>query len=207
MSFEHPASDAAIQEIHQFWFGPIINGINAEDRGELWWAGSMVTDEQIRSRFCTYVEQALVGEFQVWAFTATGRLALILLLDQFTRSIFRGTARAFAGDELALALCKEGLERQHDLQLEPIQRCFFYLPLEHTEHLEEQNRCLALYKKLSESVEDNLKNEFQQYVGFAELHLEIIRRFGRFPHRNALLVRENTPEETMYLKSAPCFGQ
>jgi len=207
MRLQHPAGDAMIQTIHNFWFGPIVNGINTEDRGELWWAGSPVTDKQIRSRFGAMVEQALTGAFREWAVTASGRLALIVLLDQFTRSIFRGTARAFAGDALALALCKEGLELQHDLQLEPIERSFYYLPLEHTEHLEEQNRCLALYKKLSESVPEALKNEFQQNVGFAELHLEIIRRFGRFPHRNTLLARENTPEETVYLKSAPRFGQ
>ncbi len=207
MNRDETSDEAVIQEIHEFWFGPIADGMNTQDRGELWWSGSAVTDTRIRNRFGIWVERALAGELPHWSSTAKGRMAAILLLDQFTRSIYRGTARAFAGDAAALVLCKEGLPIRHDQQLEPIQRTFYYLPLEHTEHLEEQNRCLGLYRKLAESVPETLKDEFQQSVGFAELHLDIIRRFGRFPHRNAILGRENTPAEAVYLKTAPRFGQ
>jgi uncharacterized protein (DUF924 family) len=130
------------------------------------------------------------------------------LLDQFRRNIHRNTAKAFEKDKVALKLCVEGAMEKTDQGLEPIQRAFFYMPLQHAESAKVQAKSCALYNKLAEVVSPTYRETFSTIAQFAELHRDIIDQFGRFPHRNQLLGRENTAEENEYLAGdSPDFGQ
>jgi len=142
---------------------------------------------------------AASGELDDWASEPKSLLALILLTDQFPRNIYRESARAFAFDAKALAWCLEGMASGLHLALRPIQRVFFYLPLEHTESLAYQERSVRLFKKLLDSVSADQKPAFASFFDFAVHHRNIIARFGRFPHRNKILGRSSTPEELAFL--------
>jgi uncharacterized protein (DUF924 family) len=146
-------------------------------------------DEEVRTRFLAVHERAAAGGLNDWQGTADGALALLLLLDQFPRNMFRGTARAFATDPLAKSIAAAALLKGFDAQVAPDLRTFFYLPFEHSEEMADQERAVGLYKAAGDA--DGLK--------WAELHADIIRRFGRFPHRNAMLGRTGTPEEQRFL--------
>lgn len=153
-------------------------------------------DAEIRRRFLATHEAAAAGQLTAWEATAEGSLALLILLDQFPRNMFRGSARAFATDPLARAVAAGALLRGFDAQVPADLRTFFYLPFEHSEDMADQERCIALYKAAGDA--DNLK--------WAELHADIIRRFGRFPHRNAVLGRATTPEEQKFLDEGGFAG-
>jgi len=153
-------------------------------------------DADIRRRFLTTHEAAAAGQLTAWEATAEGALALLLLLDQFPRNMFRGSARAFATDPLARAVAAGALLRGFDAQVAADLRTFFYLPFEHSEDMADQERCIALYKAAGDT--DNLK--------WAELHADIIRRFGRFPHRNVILGRATTPDEQVFLDNGGFAG-
>jgi uncharacterized protein (DUF924 family) len=130
------------------------------------------------------------------------------VLDQFRRNIYRGTADAFSKDKAALKLCVEGAMAKTDQGLTPIQRVFFYMPLQHAESKKVQAKSVELFTKLAAAVTPTYRETFETITQFAELHRDIIEQFGRFPHRNRLLGRENTPEEDEYLSSdSPDFGQ
>ncbi len=195
-------------DIRDFWFGPIgPDGFCVEDRSRLWFRGGTTVDAAIRQRFAEGVEQALAGDLDDWATTSQGRLSLILLLDQFTRNSYRGSAAAFSGDAHALRLARDGLTLGHDRQLGPTERCFFYLPLEHAEDLAEQERCVSLFRSLQDSLPEALRPRLKSALEHAVRHRDIIARFGRFPHRNAALGRTSTPAELGYLTDANRFGQ
>ena len=154
-----------------------------------WFKKNTEFDDEIRTRFLATYEAAARGELAAWEETREGGLALLIVLDQFPRNMFRGSARAFAADPLALAVAGRAIERGFDLQLPVQERAFFYLPFEHSESMADQERCCELFRSTGDA--DLLK--------WAELHTDIIRRFGRFPHRNAVLGRETTPEEQAFL--------
>src|SRR5690606_24289995 len=137
------------------------------------------------------------------------RLALILLLDQFRRNIYRGTAKAFEKDKVALKLTVEGAMEKLDKGLTPIQRVFFYMPLQHAESRKVQAKSVDIFRKLADAVSPTYQETFETVAQFAELHRDIIERFGRFPHRNKVLGRKNTPEEEEYLAGDDTlsFGQ
>lgn len=197
-----------IEEVLGFWFGNIQDGFTQSDKSELWWAGKAENDHLIEELFGHKVRQALRGELSEWATTPPGRLALIILLDQFTRTIFRGTADAFSGDQLALKLCLEGLEAGHDQALEFVERTFFYMPLEHAENLDHQSRCIRCFEEMLSEVPDPRKVQVQSWLDFAFQHYEQIERFGRFPHRNEALGRNSTAEELAFLlQSRNSWGQ
>lgn len=188
-------------EVLSFWFGELdADGHPKRDRGSLWWKKDPNQDEALRERFGEDVTAALGGRRDDWAQTPRGRLALILLLDQLTRNIHRDTPGAFAGDARAVELCLEGLERGEDRRLPSIYRVFFYLPLEHAEDARLQARSCALFAKLADEVPERLRDEYQGYLDYAERHRVIIDRFGRFPHRNAILGRQPTVEELSFLE-------
>ncbi|PKL96603.1 MAG: DUF924 domain-containing protein [Gammaproteobacteria bacterium HGW-Gammaproteobacteria-8] len=190
-------------QVIDFWFGDLADSasIIAGRQAGLWWGKAEASDALIRDRFGPLVEAAATGALDGWAESAEGRLGLILVTDQFTRTIGRGTPAAFALDPQALALCINGIEQGHDQALLPIQRVFFYLPLEHSEDLDHQRWCVDLMKALAREADDLAdRTTFEGYVDFAEAHLRIIERFGRFPHRNAILGRASTPEETEFLQ-------
>ena len=198
-----------IDAILSFWFmekelsAPQIDG-----RMDLWFGEDQDFDHEIVKEFSDDVERASEGELDHWAHEPRGRLALILLLDQFRRNIYRNTADAFAKDKAALKLCVEGAMEKKDKDLSRIQRVFFYMPLQHTESRKVQKKSCEIYKRLSDAVSPTYKETFETVLNFAELHADIVEQFGRFPHRNKLLKRENTPEEDGYLAGdTPTFGQ
>ena len=193
--------------VHDFWFGPLdADGFCVEDRHRLWFKADAATDAAIRDRFGLLIEQALAGELDDWT-APRERLTLIVLLDQFTRNIFRGTARAFEGDARALALARSAVESGHDRRLAPIERTFAYLPFEHAEDPVAQERCVALFRGLIEELPERLRPRVESSLDYALRHREIIARFGRFPHRNRVLGRASTPAEIAYLEDASTFGQ
>ena len=161
-----------------------------------WFKKSAAFDDEIRERFGALIEAALGGTLSpAWDADAQSRLARILLLDQFTRNIFRDTARAFAGDALALALTRSMIDAGDDRQLPPLQRWFVYLPLEHAEDLATQAQSVRLFRALAD--EDSALKGASDY---AQRHFEVIERFGRFPHRNRALGRDSTAQELDYLQ-------
>ncbi|MBI3154992.1 MAG: DUF924 domain-containing protein [Burkholderiales bacterium] len=180
-----------------FWFGPDTGaGAEAGFRPE-WFRKDPAFDESIRARFGPLVERALTlpaGAPPAWGDAPADLLAEILVLDQFPRNLYRGQARAFAGDARALALALALIARGDDRRLHPVQRLFAYLPLEHAEDLALQDRSVALFSALAAE-----HTGFADVLDYAERHRDVIRRFGRFPHRNAALGRASTPAEADYL--------
>lgn len=161
-----------------------------------WFTKDDVFDKEIRERFFDTYEAAAAGKLSDWEQSAQGALALLILLDQFPRNMFRADARAFATDPLARAITAGAIVRGFDSQVPKELRGFFYLPFEHSEDLADQERCIALNKAIGDA--ENLK--------WAEIHADIIRRFGRFPHRNAALGRTTTPEEQAFLDGGGFAG-
>jgi uncharacterized protein (DUF924 family) len=188
------------EAILDFWFGSEADDAAvARQRADLWWSKNRETDDQIRDRFESCVTRATSGQMNDWLRTARGRLALILLADQFPRSIYRDTARAFSCDVKALTWCIEGLEKKIDRELRPIERVFFYLPLEHAESIEHQELSVKCFGELASTVPAEQRPLFEEYLDYAIRHRDIIARFGRFPHRNQILGRESSAEELAFL--------
>jgi uncharacterized protein (DUF924 family) len=191
------------ESILAFWFGDEVDDARiAAQQAKLWWSKNADTDLVIATRFEKDVIAAADGDYDMWAAIPTGMLALILLTDQFPRNIYRGHSKSFAFDALALHWALQGLERGFDRQLQPIQRVFFYLPLEHSESVAHQDRSLDLYQQLLNDVPDDQKETFTGFRNFAIRHRDIVVRFGRFPHRNAILGRISTDEEIAFLQTA-----
>lgn len=200
---------ARIDKILSFWFKEQeLSAPQIDRRMDIWFGEDPVFDEAIKADFEDDIEKASKGQLDHWAEEPRGRLALILLIDQFRRNIHRNTAGAFSHDKLALKLCVEGAMAKKDKGLTPIQKVFFYMPLQHAESTRVQAKSVELFNKLAESVSPTLQETFLTVAQFAELHKDIIDQFGRFPHRNKLLGRDNTPEEDEYLAGdGPDFGQ
>ncbi|MDT8421416.1 MAG: DUF924 family protein [Desulfuromonadales bacterium] len=190
-----------LAEVLSFWFGSATDDAAvAAEKGSLWFGKSDATDREIEVRFADLVRQAADGLFDEQLHSGQDRLALILLLDQFTRNIYRGNPECFAGDPLALQLALEGLRAGEDKLLRPIERVFFYLPLEHAEDEALQQRSVELFRELMESVPQKWRKTFAGFHDYAVRHRDIIVRFGRFPHRNAILGRSSTAEEKEFLR-------
>jgi len=188
----------AIRDIHAFWFGDLDDtGLCVADRNALWFKSSAATDETCRRRFGRLVEQAVDGQLGDWADSANGLVALVILLDQLTRNIYRGTAQAFSGDPRALALVQRCIAGGHYRRLPAIHQVFLYLPLEHSEDLAVQEECVTLFEELAAITGSRQIAEFTRY---AVAHRDVIAQFGRFPHRNALLGRQSAPRELAYLE-------
>lgn len=200
---------ARIDEILAFWFKEQeLTAPQIDRRMDVWFGEDPVFDHEIEKAFSADVDRACNGKLDHWAAEPRGRLALIILIDQFRRNIYRNSAKAFAMDKLALKLCVEGAMDKKDKGLTPIQKVFFYMPLQHVESPKVQAKSVALFNRLAESVSPTERETFLTVAQFAELHRDIIDQFGRFPHRNKLLGRENTPEEDEYLAGdSPDFGQ
>ena len=187
--------------ILEYWFGTDADDlVAANQHAALWWKKNPQVDQEIRERFASLLDAAANGDLDDWLTHPRGRLALIILADQFSRNMYRDTPRSFAFDQFAQTWCKAGLDNGADRLLRPIERVFFNLPLEHSESLEDQQRSVALCKSLAESVPDAHRELFDGYLKYAERHRDIVQRFGRFPHRNAILGRESTEEEIAFLQ-------
>lgn len=190
----------------EFWFG--AEGTPEADQERLarrWFIRSDEFDAEIRRRFGALVDAALAGDLDGWAQSTRGRLALLLLLDQFPRNLYRESPVAFAGDPAAQRYALEGLTRGDDLALAPRYRPFCYLPLEHAEDLALQHRCVALFAALAADEASVPRERYQMYLDYARRHRDVIERFGRFPHRNRILGRATTPEEQAYLDAGGGF--
>lgn len=189
------------QPLLTFWFGEESDDVTrAKRQAPLWWGKNSATDALLASRFGDQASAAAAGDLAHWAESAEGRLALILLLDQLPRNIHRGTPAAFAQDAKARDLCLKGLSLGADLALPPLERVFFYLPLEHAESREQQARSVTLFEGLAaEQADGPARETFVGFADFARRHQVIVERFGRFPHRNAILGRASTEEEAAFL--------
>lgn len=174
--------DSRIEDVLTFWF--------EETSPKQWWKKDKAFDKKVEARFGELVEDALAGRLDHWANEPRGALALVLLLDQFPRNIWRGNAKAFAGDWKARVVTRLALSEGYDEQMTEDQRAFLYMPLEHSENPSDQEDSMKLF--------EGLGNEY--YLKFAIEHHELIKRFGRFPHRNKALKRKSTAAEKTYLK-------
>jgi uncharacterized protein (DUF924 family) len=197
----HKVKMTAFEDVLEFWFG----GLNESEpvpseRFDLWFGGARATDQQIRDCFAAEVERAGAGAYDGWSVAPRGTLALLILLDQFPRNIFRGTPRAYAFDEKARAFCLRGLAAGQDRELISVERAFFYLPLEHAEDSVLQQRSVTAFTELLSQAPDPLKETCRGFLDYAKRHLAIIERFGRFPHRNKSLSRPSTAGEEAFLR-------
>lgn len=183
---------ARSDEILAFWSG---DGIASEDRARIWFSGGPEFDRSWRRIFLADYERAAAGLLDDWQENPVSCLALVLLLDQLPRNIFRDTPRAYATDAKARAVTKQAISGAFDRHLPPVHRAFLYLPLEHSEDLADQRESLRLQRRL---VEEN--PECEGFLKYAEEHRATIKRFGRFPQRNAILGRASTPQEIAFLR-------
>jgi uncharacterized protein (DUF924 family) len=202
------------RSIREFWFGRLPLSADDLNRRIRFWFGGDTTefgrlrDEHMRARFGELLELAASGDLASWADGPRRRLSLILLLDQFPRNMFRGSPRAFAHDAEALALTLSGLQSAADAALDPVERMFFYMPLQHAESREVQDESVAAYRRLLTEAPNELRGPFAAASRSAENHRTIIERFGRFPHRNRVLGRESTAAEEEWLrKGGERYGQ
>ncbi len=196
--------------VREYWFGAQpLTAQAVGQRMDFWFgAGCRRHDEEIRTRFGGLLEHAAAGRLAAWADGPRRRLSLIILLDQFPRNMFRGTAHAFDYDRQALALALTGMQSGADGALDFAERLFFYMPLQHAESLEAQDESVAAFRRLLAEVPPELHATFADTLRFAQAHRSIIERFGRFPHRNALLERASSPEEADWLRQGGTrFGQ
>ena len=196
------------QSVLEFWLGDGLElGWPSGDRGKLWWGGGKDLDEQISAQFGPQVRLALAGELQSWQSAPLSSLALVILLDQFTRNVFRGQAKAFSGDALAQSVVLKALEKGDDQLLPWVGRVFFYMPLMHAENLARQEECVKRFSQLLADAPPTLKPKIEGNAKFAVDHRDIIAKFGRFPHRNKAMGRLSSPAEDEFLKTGPRFGQ
>ena len=184
------AKDPRAAEVLRFWFGaPQEYG----KKRKSWFEKNPVFDAEIRDRFLALHADAIARRCEHWRASPLDCLAYIVVLDQFSRNLYRSDARAFAGDPLALEVARDAIARGLDRDLLPVERQFVYLPFEHSESIEDQKRCCALMESLTDHPETD------DVLDWARKHLRVVERFGRFPHRNAVLERASTPDEREYL--------
>lgn len=202
-------SSEAAREIVEFWLGRSIEGPEAaEERREFWYRGGDALDHEIRTRFGTHVERACEGGFEEWCASAEGALALIILLDQFTRSIYRATPGAYCGDARALCIASRAVESGIDRSLPVTGRLFLYHPFHHAESVEDQDRSIALVDAIRHDVQQQWHEYLDRRVEGFTKHRDIVARFGRFPHRNHIVQRPSTAEEEAFLNGEhETFGQ
>ncbi len=189
-------SDQILQE----WFGELSPSGEVDPTvAQRWWVKDPAFDEHLRERYGAWHERAIAGELDEWIHEPRSCLALIILLDQFSRQLHRGSPLAFAGDSRALEIAERALARGFDQQVHPIERVFFYMPFEHAESRTAQERSVELFAQLLEEAPPGQRAMYQEFYDFAVKHKVIIDRFGHFPHRSATLDRPMTDEEREFL--------
>lgn len=187
-------------EVLSFWLGPLDeHGCAGAEAKQQWWRKSDAFDQEIRDRFAACHARICAGEFEGWLETPRGRLAYVIVLDQLSRNMFRDSADMYMGDARALAAAVEGIDAGVPDQLGYHECYFLYMPLMHAEDLAMQDRCVALFRGLGERY-PHLAESVENALVFAVGHRDIVARFGRFPHRNALVGRESTAEEKAFLE-------
>ena len=190
------ASPIIARDVLEFWFSGEPLG---EEQMRRWWKKNDSVDNEIRERFAGLVNDVHHSLADEWAVTAEGRLAAIICLDQFPRNMYRGDPRSFHYDERALALCREGLALEQYRVLQPLHQAFFVMPLMHSEQLPDQDECVCQFERLVGESSGAVQGYLSGSLDFAIKHRDIIVRFQRFPHRNAILGRTSSAEEQMFL--------
>lgn len=190
--------------ILDFWFGeetdkPRSAQEIAKQQQPLWWSKNESIDRDIHQRFEPTLKALLTGHYHSWFDSPEGRLAAIIVLDQFSRNMYRDSAHAFNQDSLALYWALQGIRQGDDKKLTPLQRVFFYLPLEHCEQLNMQNLAIEKFEQLAADAPESFSQLAAGFVDYAHQHQQVIARFSRFPHRNKIMSRASTPEELEYL--------
>ena len=187
-------------EVLDFWFADTLtNPDSLAGRRAIWFMGGPDIDQLITEKFGTLPDAALAGELQYWTTDTRNTLALVLVLDQFPRNIYRNTARAYHYDAAGLNLAVNIIDHDLNLSLHPIEQSFLFLPLEHSEAIEDQTRAVQLYETLTTQSSGPYLESSKNSLDYAKRHCDIIRRFGRFPHRNAILGRDSTEAEMDFL--------
>jgi uncharacterized protein (DUF924 family) len=191
-----------IEDILQFWFGAFPTPYTADSsKVDMWFKDGAAYDSEIFINFGVDYQQAIDGELDHWLDSYRGRLALIILLDQFSRHIHRGTAQAFAQDARAQVLCIDGIGAGDDMRCHAVERSFYYLPLEHAEDIEMQALSLKAYTQLLADVPEQYQQPFEMNLEFARRHHYVIEKFGRFPELNEMMERESSEEEKAFISS------
>jgi uncharacterized protein (DUF924 family) len=185
-----------IKEVLEFWFADrALDAPTIDSRMDLWFGNNEEFDAELVRRFAMLTEQALTGALDDWANSADGMLALILLLEQFPRRVYRNSPKSYAGDRKALKLCEKGVASDLYRQLNAVQQLFFFMPLQRAESIKIQQTSVKIFNALADRVSSTLQDTFRTVAQFAELRRDIIAEFGRFPHRNDSLGRSNTGQE------------
>ena len=202
-------TDPAISDITTFWLGPALDSPKAAGNRRDWrYRGGDIVDGEIHAFFADHVKRAVGEEFAVWEISPDGAFALILLLDQFTRNLYRNTNGAYSGDRRAYRVMQSAIDEGLDKALHPVSRIWLYHPLHHSEDIAQQDRGLDVLRNLKDESTEEWKAYVQRSIDGWTRHRDIVARFGRFPHRNHVLGRVSTPEETAYLKKhGQSFGQ
>ena len=193
-----------VEELLSFWFGDLKEGIADPTIAERWFTASTEFDSVCRDRFGRALEDL---DIAAWPDDPRSKLALIILCDQIPRNIYRGTARAFAYDDIALDTAKQAISSNLDLSLALEERGFFYLPFEHSESILDQHTAVGLFSKLRDGAPKDLKSYAGNKLRYAQSHRDIVLKFGRFPHRNRVLGRESTQAELEFIRQGDGFGQ
>jgi uncharacterized protein (DUF924 family) len=193
-------------KVNKYWFGRVEETVvPSERRARLWFGESLEIDTEIKELFANELEDVREGRCTVWENSPRGKLAMIIMLDQFSRHLHRGYPQSFSKDDYALSICIQGMETQEDHSLSLIERVFFYFPLLHSEHLKHQEESIRAYQMLVELAFPETQVNYESFFKFANHHYSIVRRFGRFPQRNEIMGRESTDEELEYLKDTEQF--
>ena len=202
-------SKETISKLVAFWLGSSLENPEAAfSRKDWWYKGGGPVDEDIRARFGNLVPQACARQLMAWQTTPDGALALILLLDQFTRNLYRNMPQAYGGDACAFEVLTQAIDKKLDTALPPVSRIWFYNPFHHAEDVEDQDRGLVLLNELRQEAPAEWQPYVEQSIKGWTRHRNIVARFGRFPHRNAVLSRNSTDEELIFLKTnSEAFGQ
>jgi uncharacterized protein (DUF924 family) len=185
------------ERILHFWFGE--SDAEVEEHAARWWKKDPAFDQEVRAAFETDLQRAARGERDAWQDEPDSAVALVVLLDQFSRNMYRDTADAFAQDERALAVTLRGIDRGLDAKLAPVRRYFFYMPMMHAENRAIQRRSVEAFAKLAQEKDPRFEGMLRGAADYARRHCEIVERFGRFPHRNWILERTTTGEEAAFL--------
>jgi len=197
-----------IDRLLSYWLEPLpTSEVEVEGKKAFWFQGSADIDRDIRDRFGTLVERARSGDLDAWVESPRGTLALIILIDQFSRNLYRGRPAAFSCDSLALGLARQGYDAGRFREFGTLEHLFAAMPFRHAEDIETQKRAVALAVSDALRAEPHLKSLCVYGVDWARKHLDVVVRFGRFPHRNVALGRSSTPEELEYLEYLKAAGQ
>lgn len=192
-----------------YWLGDATTSpAESKKRSKLWYGGAAAVDAEIQERFGALLKQAESGKLDSELNVLDNRISMVILLDQLSRNIYRGSPAAFQNDVLCLQIAKKTIGQNLHLQLSYIERIFLYHPFEHSEILQDQQTSVALFKQLLAEAPDAWRDQIQSFTNHAYSHFKIIKNYGRFPHRNATLGRVSKPEEVEFLKKdARRFGQ